>query len=281
MEGIELCHIYKSFSQKRVLVDISLKIAKGEIFGLLGPSGAGKTTLIKIMLGQLEPERGISYVLKKDSQQLTREDYSHFGLVLDQAGLYERLTCFDNLQLFASFYNLSDNDVDRALKQVELLKDKKKVVNDLSKGMKQRLVIARAIMHRPDILFLDEPTSGLDPATALKIHELLLTLKAKGTTIFLTTHNMEEADLLCDRVALLNDGTIIECDQPQSICTRYNHLNKITITTDNDEKYTFENNKTSAKAIYDLMINNHIKSIHSSEPTLGNVFISLTGKELV
>lgn len=281
MKTIDLQHIHKSFSQRKVLEDISLEIAKGEIFGLLGPSGAGKTTLIKIMLGQLEADQGTSYILKKDSTQLTREDYTHFGLVLDQSGLYERLTCFDNLQLYASFYHLSNRDIDRTLEQVGLLKDKKKIVSNLSKGMKQRLVIARAIMHYPDILFLDEPTSGLDPATALKIHELLLGLKATGVTIFLTTHNMEEAASLCDRVALLNEGKIIECDEPEAICNRYNHLNKITITTQNNKKYVFENNKSSAKDVYELMTNANIQSIHSSEPTLGNVFIALTGKELV
>lgn len=281
MKAINLQHIHKSFSQRKVLEDISLEIDKGEIFGLLGPSGAGKTTLIKIMLGQLEANQGVSYILDKDSTQLSREDYTRFGLVLDQSGLYERLTCFDNLQLYASFYHLSNHDIDRALEQVGLLNDKKKIVSNLSKGMKQRLVIARAIMHHPDILFLDEPTSGLDPATALKIHELLLGLKAKGVTVFLTTHNMEEAAFLCNRVALLNEGKIIECDEPVAICNRYNHLNKITITTLNNKEYIFENNKSSAKDIYELMASDNVQSIHSSEPTLGNVFIALTGKELV
>lgn len=281
MDAIKLKHIYKSFSQRKVLEDINLQIAKGEIFGLLGPSGAGKTTLIKIVLGQLDPDQGISSILEKQSTQLTREDYTHFGLVLDQSGLYERLTCFDNLQLYATFYHLTNYDIDKALRQVELIDDKRKVVNDLSKGMKQRLVIARAIMHQPDILFLDEPTSGLDPATTLKIHELLLGLKEKGTTIFLTTHNMEEASSLCHRVALLNEGKIIECDKPCEICRRYNHTNKITVTTKDNQKYVFDNSKESAKDIYELMAANKIQSIHSSEPTLGSVFITLTGRELV
>lgn len=281
MKAIEIKHIQKTFGTKKVLNDISLTISKGEIFGLLGPSGAGKTTLIKIMLGQLEPDQGETLILNKRSLDLKREDYTHFGIVLDRAGLYDRLSCYDNLQLYASLYNLSKQDIDDALDCVELLKDKHKCVNDLSKGMKQRLVIARAIMHKPDILFLDEPTSGLDPATALKVQDVLRNLKAQGATLFLTTHNMEEAASLCDRVAMLNEGCIVECDTPQDICVRYNHLNKITLVTKNHEHYVFENKKDSAKQIFEFMEKEQIQSIHSSEPTLGNVFIALTGKELV
>lgn len=281
MKAIEIKQIHKTFGTKKVLNDISLTISKGEIFGLLGPSGAGKTTLIKIMLGQLEPEQGETLILNKRSLDLKREDYTHFGIVLDRAGLYDRLSCYDNLQLYASLYNLSKQDIDDALDCVELLNDKHKCVNDLSKGMKQRLVIARAIMHKPDILFLDEPTSGLDPATALKVQDVLRNLKAQGATLFLTTHNMEEAASLCDRVAMLNEGCIVECDTPQDICVRYNHLNKITLVTKNHERYVFENTKASAKQIFDFMEKEQIQSIHSSEPTLGNVFIALTGKELV
>ena len=281
MRAIQIEHIHKTFGTREVLKDISIEIAKGEIFGLLGPSGAGKTTLIKIMLGQLLPDRGTTMINGKHSLQLTREDYTHFGLVLDQAGLYDRLSCYDNLQLYASLYHLQKQYIDDALDCMELLQDKHKCINNLSKGMKQRLVIARAIMHCPDILFLDEPTSGLDPATALKVHEVLRNLKEKGATLFLTTHNMEEAASLCDRVAMLNEGRIVECDTPQAICTRYNHINKITLVTKNHEQYVLENTKASAKQIFDFMNKEQIQSIHSSEPTLGNVFIALTGRELV
>lgn len=281
MEIIKVENIYKSFSQKKVLTDISIQIQSGEIFGLLGPSGAGKTTLINIITGQLEADSGQSYVMQKNSLQLSKEDYTHIGLVLDKPGLYDRLTCYDNLLLYASIYHLDHHKIDDVLKHVHLYNDKKTIVNQLSKGMKQRLVIARAIMHEPQILFLDEPTSGLDPATSLKIHELLLQLKKKGTAIFLTTHNMEEASLLCDKVALLNEGQIIEYDRPENICSRYNHLNKMVIMTKDNQEHIIENKKENAQFVYDLIALEQIKSIHSSEPTLGNVFITLTGKELV
>ncbi|WP_028043547.1 ABC transporter ATP-binding protein [Candidatus Stoquefichus massiliensis] len=280
MEAIRIENICKLFSQKQVLNDICIEIEKGEIFGLLGPSGAGKTTLIHIITGQLAPDSGKSYILGKNSLKLSHDDYTHIGLVLDQEGLYTRLSCYDNLALFASIYQLDKAKIEKVLKQVHLYDDRKKTVSELSKGMRQRLVLARAIMHEPQILFLDEPTSGLDPATTLKIHNLLLELKDKGTAIFLTTHNMEEAAKLCHRVALLHEGKIIECDSPVTICERHNDLNKVIITTKDHQKYILNNNRESAQHIYQLFQSENIQSIHSSEPTLGNVFISLTGKEL-
>lgn len=281
MNAIEVRKISQSFLQKEVLNNISFEIQKGEIFGLLGPSGAGKTTLINIIIGQIKPNNGKTFVLGKNSLELSRKDYTQLGLVLDQLGLYERLSCMDNLQLYASLYQLEKSKIEEALKYVQLFDDRKKTVNELSKGMKQRLIIARAIMHHPQVLFLDEPTSGLDPATTLKIHELLLELKKQGTAIFLTTHNMEEASSLCDRVALLNEGHIIECDTPAAICSRYNQLNTVTITTKDHHQYTIQNNKENAKVLFEEMQAENILSIHSSEPTLGSVFISLTGRELI
>lgn len=280
MDAIRMEHIHKSFSHKKVLNDICIQIEEGEIFGLLGPSGAGKTTLIHIITGQLEPDQGASYVLGKNSLQLSKEDYTHIGLVLDKEGLYQHLNCYDNLALFASIYRLDKQKIMEVLKKVHLYEDRKKQVMRLSKGMKQRLVLARAIMHEPKILFLDEPTSGLDPATTLKIHTLLLELKERGTAIFLTTHNMEEASKLCHRVALLHEGHIMECDTPVSICEKHNHLNSVTITTKDHETLVFPNNQTSANQIYSLFQSEKVQSIHSSEPTLGTVFIALTGKEL-
>lgn len=280
MDAIRIEHIHKTFSEKQVLDDICIQIKQGEVFGLLGPSGAGKTTLIHIITGQLKPDCGETYILSKNSLKLSHEDYTHIGLVLDKEGLYERLSCYDNLALFASIYRLEKSKIDSVLKQVHLYEDRKKAVHQLSKGMRQRLVLARAIMHEPEILFLDEPTSGLDPATTLKIHNLLLELRDKGTAIFLTTHNMEEAAKLCHRVALLHEGKIIECDSPTLICERHNDLNKVIITTKDHQQYILNNSQESAQQIYQLFQEENIQTIHSSEPTLGNVFISLTGKEL-
>ena len=147
--------------------------------------------------------------------------------------------------------------------------------------MKQRLLIARALLNHPKLLFLDEPTSGLDPATSLKIHNLLVELKNNGTTIFLTTHNMEEATKMCDTVALLHLGKIVEYGTPKDICMRYNENNDIKIINKQNTEIILKNNKVDARKIAKMFEEEDILSIHSSEPTLENVFIKLTGKELV
>lgn len=278
---IEIKEISKEFQDKKVLTEVSLKIAGGEILGLLGPSGAGKTTLIKILTGQLRPTSGSAFVLGRDVLKLDRDTYQKIGMVLDQSGLYERLSCYDNLRLFADIYRLDKKCIAGALEQVGLSEAAKRPAMRLSKGMKQRLVLARAIMHSPKLLFLDEPTSGLDPATAAGIHELIRKQRGQGTTVFLTTHNMEEAEKLCGHVALLHCGTIVEYGVPEEICRRYNHRNHITLLLTSGESITLQNNRESAGAIADYFRQGMVESVHSSEPNLETVFMELTGKRLV
>ena len=155
------------------------------------------------------------------------------------------------------------------------------IASKLSKGMAQRLILARALINKPKLLFLDEPTSGLDPATSLKIHTLLFELRNSGTTIFLTTHNMEEATKMCDEVALLHLGKIVEFGSPKDICMRHNKYKVFNVLTKDNKELTFKSNKIDAKKLAKLVENEEILSIHSSEPTLETVFIELTGKELV
>lgn len=269
-----------SFQDVKVLDKISLTISEGEIFGLLGPSGAGKTTLIKILTGQLRQTKGTVKILGNDTQKIDRESYEKIGMVLDNTGLYKRLTCYDNLDLFAGIYGIEKSNIKEVLKKVGLESASKRSVNKLSKGMQQRLVFARAIMHKPQILFLDEPTSGLDPVIAAAIHELIKKEKERGTTIFLTTHNMEEATKLCDYVALLNQGEIVEYGPPLEICRRYNHQNKLMILTKKGEQIELVNNASSAAAVADYLNRNEIESIHSTEPNLETVFMELTGRRL-
>ncbi|MBP1756297.1 MAG: transporter ATP-binding protein [Firmicutes bacterium] len=271
-------HIAMSFQDNVVLQDINVKIEEGEIFGLLGPSGAGKTTLIKILTGQLKQISGTAQVLGMDNRSITREGYAKIGMVLDNTGLYDRLTCWDNLALFTEIYGISKDRIKVVLNKVGLEDATKRSVHKLSKGMKQRLALARAIMHEPEILFLDEPTSGLDPATASYIHQLILEEKGKGTAIFLTTHNMEEATKLCDNVALLNKGQIVEYGYPKNICRKYNFQNKIQLLLKNGESHTLTNDSSSAELIGNYFKNNAVESIHSSEPNLETVFMEITGR---
>lgn len=275
---IEIQGISQSFGEKKVLDNIQLNIGDGEIFALLGPSGAGKTTLLKILTGQLVQTEGTAKILGTDTKKLTDKEYSKIGMMLDTSGLYERLSCYDNLLLFTQIYGISKNYIEEALLKVGLMEAKKRPVNKFSKGMKQRLVLARALMNDPWILFLDEPTSGLDPASTREIHKLIFSLKEKGTTVFLTTHNMEEAEKLCDNIALLHEGNIVEYGNPKEICRRYNHQNKIEILLKNGKQLSLCNSESSAKEIYGYLQEGIVETIHSTEPNLENVFVELTGR---
>ena len=209
---IQMSNIVKRFGSQTVLSDVTLEAKEKEIFGLLGPSGAGKTTIINILTNQLDADGG--------SHQIGTTPFET-GLMLEEDGLYPRLSCIENLNVFAGIYQIPKKKSLEALRSVGLECVAKKAVSALSKGMRQRLALARAILHEPKILFLDEPTSGLDPATARGIHKLVLRLRENGATVFLTTHNMEEAVKLCDRVALLHKGKIVEHGVPAEICERH------------------------------------------------------------
>ncbi len=278
---IKIENISKAFEEKNVLSNITMEIEKGEIIGLLGPSGAGKTTLIKILTGQIRPSAGNAYVLGKSVLKMDQEIYQKMGMVLDNTGLYERLTCYDNLILFADIYQLDKKCIPKVLEQVDLSEAIKRPVNRLSKGMKQRLALARAIMHEPKLLFLDEPTSGLDPVTAAEIHKLVREQKEKGTTVFLTTHNMEEAEKLCDHIALLHSGQIVEYGVPNELCRKYNRENSITILLKSGEGLVLTNSSNNAEKIAGYFSQGMVESIHSSEPNLETVFMELTGRGLV
>lgn len=279
MNIIEMNNISKTFGDKTVLNAIHLTIKRGEIFGLLGPSGAGKTTIMKILTGQLT-YRGNASVMNMDCGYMKDDIYKHIGISMNEQGFYERLSIYDNLLLFARLTGTPKEVIDDTLRKVGLLENKKIAVAKLSKGMKQRLSLAKAILHSPDILFLDEPTSGLDPLTMNAIHELMISMNNKGTTIFLTTHNMEEASKLCGHVALLNEGTICEYGIPNEICQRYNHLQKIKVKLKNGKEHLYSNGKENANEIYQALCKEEILSIHSCEPTLATVFIELTGRRV-
>lgn len=218
---IHVANLSKSYHEKKVLEDISFDVKRGSIVGLLGPSGAGKTTMIKILTGQLSYDKGSVRIFNEEARNLTGRDKLRFGIMMDNFGLYERLSCADNLKIFADIYRVPHNRIRPALKRVGLEEANKRSSMNLSKGMRARLQLARVFMHDPDIIFLDEPTSGLDPQSARAVYRIIEEKKNEGTTIFLTTHNMEEAARLCDKVLFLNDGRIAEEGNPIEICRRY------------------------------------------------------------
>lgn len=270
--------VEKKYEDKVVLNKINLEINQGEIFGLLGPSGAGKTTMIRLLTGQISATAGKITVFDKEVGKLNGTEKKQFGIMMDQFGLYERLSCYDNLKLFADIYGIKKEQIIQTLRAVGLEKAVKTPAMNLSKGMRHRLQLARVFMTNPKILFLDEPTSGLDPATSEEIHRLLLHKKEMGYLIFLTTHNMGEAEKLCDHIALLNEGKIVEYGQPQEICRKYNHQKKIRIRLKNGEELEYENSRDSAAKIEQLFQKQSIETIHSTEPNLETVFMERTGR---
>ncbi|MBD5552321.1 MAG: ABC transporter ATP-binding protein [Lachnospiraceae bacterium] len=276
---IRLEQIHKSFSEKQVLKGVSFSVEAGEIFGLLGPSGAGKTTLIHIMTGQM-PFEGKAEILGQSCAYQEKNRYENVGIVADRCGLYDRLSCYENLKILARIKGVGQERIEEVLKQVLLWKDRNVKVGRLSKGMRQRLLIARAILHHPRLLFLDEPTSGLDPTTASAVHTLLEELRKEGMTILLTTHNMSEAQKLCRHIVLLHEGKIVESGKPDEICLRHDRAQKIHVTLTDGNRDVLGNTPQEAEVLCGYLKSGRIKALHTSEPDLDTVFRFLTGKEL-
>ena len=271
---IKVEKVTKSFGEKVALNNISFVVNEGEIFGFLGPSGSGKTTMINILTGQLQANSGKTELLGKDSQKLLPSDFEELGLVGDTSGYYEKLSLYKNLLFFARLYGTSTNRIEEILKQVDLYDSKDTLAEKLSTGMRQRMLLARSLINYPKVLFLDEPTSGLDPTTSKKIHKLLQELKEKGTTIFLTTHDMNEATLLCDDLALLNKGHLVEQGSPKTIIQKYNKEKKVELTYSDTTRKIINFESLKEESYQNIMM------IHSCEPTLEDIFIKLTGEKL-
>ena len=277
---ISIDHLSKKFDKDFVLKDVNAVLHKGEILGFLGPSGAGKTTTIKILTGQLLPTSGAAEVLGIDCRKIDERIYEQIGIVTDSSGVYERMTVFDNLKYFARILNVPLENIDPLLKRIGLYEHRKKPASKLSKGQTQRLILARALLHKPKVLFLDEPTSGLDPSTALEIHRILKELRDEGMAIFLTTHNMEEATKLCDHVALLNEGVIVEYGTPEEIFLKYNRIKKYRVQLTDGTKHVLLQGADTAGRISLWMNEDKIETLHTCEPTLETVFLEVTGREL-
>ena len=272
---LKAAQLTKTFGNVKALDHCDLEIRKGEIFGYLGPSGAGKTTTIKLLTGQLHSDSGQITVFGKDpfSPDIKRQ----IGIMSDMSGLYEKMTVYENLDIFSDIYGIRDkkNMIRKALQAVDLLGSAKKKVEKLSKGMKQRLVFARTIIHSPSLLFLDEPTANLDPATAHEIRELIKKLNRNGATIFLTTHNMEEAEELCHRIALLNKGKIVENGSPEELKLKYAEKKVLITTRDGKTEVPLEKDRI-VKILEEA---EDILMIHSEEPSLRDVFLTLTKED--
>lgn len=280
MKMIELQDVSKRYDQTLAVQNMTLHVDKGEILGLLGPSGAGKTTTIQMLTAQMRPSNGTCWVLGQDTTQANPAFFHQMGVLSDNSGQYERLTIWQNLALFADLYEIDRKRVMEILQKVGLAQDKDKPGKSLSKGMKQRLNLARTLLHHPQVLFLDEPTSSLDPSVSNDIHQLLLDLKRDDVTIFLTTHDMEEADKLCDRVAFINEGKVIDVDTPRNLKSRYGKGSIRVALKDHMHPVNVPMNIEGMNRIIDWLAQNQVVSLHSDEPNLEDIFINLTGRGL-
>ncbi|MCD6208290.1 MAG: ATP-binding cassette domain-containing protein [Methanosarcinales archaeon] len=202
---LDVLHLTKSFGTKTILDDLSFHIESGEIFGLLGPNGAGKTTMIRIILDIIKSDHGSVKMFGKAFDEAFKE---RIGYLPEERGLYQKITVFECLKYFANLKNVKkpDDRIDFWLEKVDLIDHKKRRVSDLSKGMQQKIQLASAFIHDPDILILDEPFSGLDPVNTKIVKDIMLDLKRDGKTIILSTHQMDQAERMCDRILMINHG---------------------------------------------------------------------------
>ena len=217
MSAIEVENLTRDYNGLRAVDHISFTVEPGEIFGFLGPNGAGKTTTIKMLTGQLRPTEGTARVMGCDVVEDRQQLKPQIGVVFDSQNVYERLSARDNLLFTARLYGVNKRRIDEVLTMVGLTQRAKDRVKQYSNGMKQRLLIARALLHEPKVLFLDEPTRGLDPNVARDIRAFVVELSRQGVTVFLTTHYMEEADHLSHRVAILDQGKIVALGTPADL----------------------------------------------------------------
>lgn len=280
---INVEHLSFRYTKEAFIEDMNFHVHRGEIFGFLGPSGAGKSTLQKILIGLLPGYSGSVRVNGVECRKHNKEFYESIGVDFEFSTLYEKLSARENLNFFASLYKNHTCDIDELLDSVGLLQDGDKKISSYSKGMKSRCNFIKALLHDPALLCLDEPTSGLDPANSRLMKDRILTEKRKGKTILLTTHNMEDATELCDRVAFIVNGHICALDTPHNLIMSRG-AGRITYTwEENGEQQAvcpMDAISTDIK-LQQLIANNRLLSIHSSEPTLNDIFLDITGRTLI
>jgi fluoroquinolone transport system ATP-binding protein len=270
-------------AQRPAVRAVAFAVEPGEIFGFLGPSGAGKSTTQNVLIRLLDGYEGKVVVLGKDLRAWDRGYYRRIGVAFEAPNHYLRLTARENLQLFAGLHGGSTEDPGRLLERVGLEQDGDKLVAEFSKGMRGRLTFARALLHRPELLFLDEPTAGLDPVTARRIRQVIREARAAGATVFLTTHDMVTANDLCDRVAFLVDGQIAALDTPRSL--RMAHGRRVVRL-----EFIRDGARTTQEFPLQGLGDNHdfltrlraggVETIHTLETTLEDVFVQVTGRTL-
>lgn len=270
-------------SKDQVLHGLDFSIPQGEIFGFLGPSGAGKSTAQKILIGILKQYEGNVTVLGREVRETEPDYYEKIGVAFEFPNFYGRFTAMENLRLFRSLYQGATSKPEELLDRVGLAKYAHTKVDNFSKGMKMRLNLCRALLNQPEILFLDEPTSGLDPVNARLVKEMIMQMKATGKTILITTHNMQAAEDICDRIAFIVDGRIVLIDSPRQLKVEHGKR-RVRVEYRKDEQihreyYELEGLGTNREFVQ-LLGREKIETLHTEEATLEDIFIKATGRKL-
>ena len=275
--------ISRAFGKIQALRGVSLRIPEGSIHGLLGPNGAGKTTLFRILTGQIAPDRGSARVVGIDPTTDASRLRARIGLLFDTRNLYPRLSVRENLVLFRAIYGVDRSRVDSLLDRFDLADRAGSRVETLSHGMRQKLILARALLHEPEILFLDEPTTGLDPNWAIAVQQLILEARAGGATVVLATHQMETAEALCDTVSIIDRGEIAASGSPHDLKLRFGRRALKVEQIIAGVRSTFEvplDAPGSAGRVAEVFAQGGVVSAHTTEATLADVFRAVTGRPL-
>ncbi|MDH4142029.1 MAG: ABC transporter ATP-binding protein [Chloroflexota bacterium] len=262
---------------------ITFEILPGEVFGFLGPNGAGKTTTIRMLTGQLKPYAGTARILGRVVGRDDPETQAHIGVCFEEKNLYDSMSAEENLRFFASLFGIRDLDAGELLRRVGLGDRGKDRVSTYSKGMRQRLMVARALVNRPMVLFLDEPTDGLDPVSSKAIRAIIRDEADRGAAVLLTTHDMWEADELSDRVAFINDGRIYATDTPENLKLRYGKRSVKVRLRDGGairEETVPLDDPAAGERLRSAVQAEGLMTIHTEESTLENIFVEMTGRAL-
>ena len=278
--AVEVQDLQKHYGAVRAVDGITFSVAEGEVFGLLGHNGAGKTTTIRMLTGRARPTAGHALVAGLDAVTDRDRVKPLINAVFEDPNLYDRFAGIENLRFFATLYGVRASRADELLDLVGLRDAAKRKAKTYSSGMKQRLMIARSLINSPRVLFMDEPTRGLDPTSAREVRALVSQLAREGTTIFLTTHYMEEADELCTRVAFLSQGRIVALDTPRELKLRYGQRTAKVLLRDRTEHDLRLDDREDAAKLAQWMRADQVLTIHSQEGTLEDVFVALAGRPL-
>lgn len=281
--AIEVKDLEFSYGDIQAVDGVSFEVAKGEILGFLGPNGAGKSTTIKMLTGQLRPDAGSINVLGMTMPEQTVEIQARIGVCFEEKNVYENMSGRENLDFFARLYGIKDKDFDPFLRNVGLIDRADDRVSTYSKGMRQRLMMTRAMINGPEVLFLDEPTDGLDPVSAQAVRAVIKSEAERGAAVILTTHDMNEADQLSDRVAFINEGRIAALDTPENLKLAHGQRS-VRIRSRSgggvEEQVIALDGTDASDQIREAVDVEGLMTIHTEEATLESIFIELTGRGL-